>query len=761
MRPVLFIALVLIVSLIPFEARLVTGANHEYQEGELLVRFQPGTPGASIAATHRANNASVQSTFPVLDLELVRVPPGQEQASKAEYERNPNVLYAELNYIRTIPEPLSHSGGSEVFPGDYYFDEQWALHNAGQMFYCLPFLGTELCFYVGTEDADIDYPEALAISAGSSSVTIAILDTGVDYNHPDLAANYAGGKDFVNQDDDPQDDHGHGTHVSGTAAASMNNLTGGEEEGVAGVAPNATLIAGKICDASGMCPDDAIIAGLLWAAGCDTDPCGARRADVISMSIGGPAPSQAINDAVQTAWNAGATLVAAAGNEGTTDERYPAAYANVISVAASDEDDLKASFSNYGSWVDVSAPGNVIISTWPRAACAGAPQVPGDFGCYNYLSGTSMATPHVAGVAAMVLSRDDVTTNTQVVEIITQSADPDGVSNIPLNSWTIHGRVNLHDALSDGSSSNPAPTVTINQAASQADPTSISPLNFTVIFSEDVTGFDSDDVILGGTANPTTAEVSGGPSTYTVAVSGMTGDGTVTASIPAGAAIAADDGDPSEGSTSTDNIVTYDATAPAVDIGPAAGQGDPASDTPINFTVVFSEPVTGFSSAGMTLGGTAGATTAAVTGSGSTYNVAVSGMSGSGTVSASVSAGAAVDATGNGNTASGISTISYQSPSPALAITSISPNSHALCNCSLTVTVEGTGIVPGASLTFSGGSGPAPAASNIVVAGDGNSLTATLTLKSGGPPRPRVWDVRVTNADASTDVLAGGFTVTP
>jgi thermitase len=698
-----------------------------------------------------------------LDLDLVRVPPGQEQVARAAYERNPNVLYAELNYVRTIPEPLNHSGG-EVLPGDYYFDEQWALNNTGQMFYCIPFLDTELCFYIGTNDADIDYPEALAVSSGSSEITIAVLDTGVDYSHPDLAAKYAGGKDFVNDDNDPADDHGHGTHVAGTAAASVNNLTGspGEEEGVAGVAPNALFIAGKICDAAGMCPDDAIIAGLLWATGCDVDPCGPRRADVINMSIGGPTPSEAINDAVQTAWNQGALPVAAAGNDGSTSPSYPAAYDNVLSVGASDEDDLRAPFSNYGSWVDVAAPGNVIISTWPMIGCAGAPQVPGDFGCYNYLSGTSMATPHVAGVAAMVLSRPDVSTAAQAVDIIQQTADSTGVGTVPLGSWTAHGRVNLHDAMSDGAAGGgPAPTVTVGQAPGQADPTNASPVNFAVTFSEDVSGFDADDVILGGSANPSTAVVSGGPSIYNVAVSGMTGDGSVIASIGAGAANSVDDGAPSEASTSTDNSVTYDTTAPTALIDHAPDQDDPASTSPVNFSVVFSESVSGFDSADVTIGGTAGATTALVTGSGTTYNVAVSGMTGNGTVTASVNAGAAADAAGNASTASNESVVDYATTPVALSVTAIDPDLVNKCNCTYSIEVAGTGFVPGVTVTFSGGSGPAPNASVIEVPLEGTSLTATLTLKSGGPRRASVWDVMVTLPDGTSVVLEDALTVMP
>jgi len=196
----------------------------------------------------------------------------------------------------------------------------------------------------------------------------------------------------------------------------------------------------------------------------------------------------------------------------------------------------------------------------------------------------------------------------------------------------------------------PPPSVTINQAATQADPTNASPINFTAVFSAAVTGFSSTGVTLGGTAGATTAVVTGSGTTYNVAVSGMTQTGTVIASIPAGVATA--NGASNTASTSTDNTVTYDITPPTVTVNQAASQTDPTGTSPINFTAVFSKTVTGFSSTGVTLGGTAGATTAVVTGSGTTYNIAVSGMTQSGTVIASIPAGKATDPAGNLNTAS-------------------------------------------------------------------------------------------------------------
>ncbi|HEY0192664.1 MAG TPA: hypothetical protein VGC42_16205, partial [Kofleriaceae bacterium] len=189
----------------------------------------------------------------------------------------------------------------------------------------------------------------------------------------------------------------------------------------------------------------------------------------------------------------------------------------------------------------------------------------------------------------------------------------------------------MYDGCTDGT----CPTPTINQATTQTDPASTSPVNFTVVFNRAVTGFDAADVVLSGTAGATTATVTGSGTTYNVAVSGMTASGTVIATIKSSAAIDSNNV-PSVSSTSTDNTVTFnlDTTPPTVTIDQAAAQLDPTNTSPIHFTVVFSEPVTGFTGSDVVLGGTAGATTATVSGSGTTYDVAVTGMTGDGTVTA-------------------------------------------------------------------------------------------------------------------------------
>ena len=281
-----------------------------------------------------------------------------------------------------------------------------------------------------------------------------------------------------------------------------------------------------------------------------------------------------------------------------------------------------------------------------------------------------------------------------------------------------------------------APTVTIEQAGT--DPTNANP-TFIVTFSEDVTGFGdvAADVTLGGTAGGTkTVTVSGSGTTYNVAVSGMT-DGTVTAEIAAGVATDAA-GNGNTASTSADNTVTYDATPPTVTINQATTQVDPTTTAPINFTVEFSETVSDFATGDVTLGGTAGATTATVTGSGTTYNVAVSGMTTDGTVTTTIAAGAATDAVGNVNEAStstdnsvtydapltvtinqasGQSDPTKNSPINFTVVFSESVIDFATGDVTLSGTVGGTTTVSGSGATY-----------NVAVSGmtTGETVTATI-----------------------------------
>jgi len=279
------------------------------------------------------------------------------------------------------------------------------------------------------------------------------------------------------------------------------------------------------------------------------------------------------------------------------------------------------------------------------------------------------------------------------------------------------------------------PTVTINQAIGQVDPTKTSPINFTVVFSAAVTDFATGDVTLGGTVGGTlVGTVSGGGTTYNVAVTGMTTSGTVIASLVPG--VANPGGHPSAASTSTDNVVTWDVTAPTVTILKAVDQGDPTGTSPIRFQVIFSESVTGFITGDVTLSGTAGATTAAVTAlSGSVYNVAVSGMTTSGTVVASIAAGVASDAAGNLSVASPSSAqVIWDTTGPTVTINQASGQADPAATLPINFTVVFSAAVNG----FDG--------TDVTLSGTATGLEPTRVVTGG----PSTYNVAVAGLTAGT-----------
>lgn len=216
---------------------------------------------------------------------------------------------------------------------------------------------------------------AWGVTTGASNIVVAVIDSGVDGGHEDLQGALVGGYDFVDDDNDPSDGNGHGTHCAGIIGARMNNGAGG-----VGIAPGVSIMPVRVLDNQGYGEDDAIINGIYYAVD--------NGADIISMSLGGVWYSSMENDAVQYAIRNGVTLIAAMGNDGTRIMSYPAAYPNVISVGACDRDGKAASFSTTGSWMSVFAPGVGILSSVPGSG-------------YEAWNGTSMATPVVAGVAAL------------------------------------------------------------------------------------------------------------------------------------------------------------------------------------------------------------------------------------------------------------------------------------------------------------------------------------------------------------------------
>ncbi|BAL26401.1 S8 family serine peptidase [Azoarcus sp. KH32C] len=430
-------------------------APPRFAPDQVLVAFRPGTPGAEIAQTHAAVGAQILKRFDRIGAQLLTVPSGSVEAAIALYQHNPNVRYAEPNFYRTLILPTE---GKDPPPpvglGIDYFGQQWGLNNTAQPLYDPDTGGT----VAGTLNADIDAPQAWDISQGSDTIHIAILDAGVECTHVDLVGKCVEMQNFTISST-TTDLVGHGTHVAAIAAANSNN-----GKGTAGVSWNSKIGALKVCHEYpsesfpllGMCEVADSVAGILYAAD--------HGYRVINMSYGSDpdpySPSQAEADAVKYAWSKGLVLVAAAGNDYAPTRIYPAAFPEVISVAATDRHDNLAYFSSFGStWVSVAAPGHNILSAYPNAACGLAPDDPE--GCYQWLSGTSMASPHVAGLAALVLARYPGITNTQARSYIETSANAQGALGQNFRAWVKYGRVNAARALTADNPPPPPATITL------------------------------------------------------------------------------------------------------------------------------------------------------------------------------------------------------------------------------------------------------------------------------------------------------------
>ena len=334
---------------------------------------------------------------------------GKDLASQAlrALQNHPLIEYAEYNYLQYI----------DLTPNDPQFNELWGLHNTGQ---------TE-----GAFDADIDAPEAWDISSGSSEVIVGVIDTGIDYNHEDLAANIwinpgetpgnglddddnefiddIHGINSITSTGDPMDDHYHGTHCSGTiGAVGSNNI------GVVGVNWTVKFIGMKFLNSSGSGWTDDAIECVNYAVGLKNRGVNIR---VLSNSWGGGGYSQALEGAISDANDVGILFVASAGNSNSdndTSPHYPSSYEvdNVLAVASTDHNDNLSSFSCYGyDSVDLGAPGSSILSTYPGNS-------------YSTLSGTSMATPHVSGAAALLLSVNDLLTVQELKDYLMYYGDP-------------------------------------------------------------------------------------------------------------------------------------------------------------------------------------------------------------------------------------------------------------------------------------------------------------------------------------------------
>ena len=399
---------------------------------QLIVGFKHGVTRAREREALAAAGAHVEFGLPDIGAMLAAAP-GKRDSALARLRRDPAVRYAEPNY-------RLYASDARIAPDDPAFQNLWGLDNSGQTVNFLP----------GTPDADIDAPEAWTVTTGSPEVSVAVVDTGIDYTHPDLAANiwlnpgencpgcrndgidndgngYIDdwrGWDFLNNDNDPMDDNGHGTHVAGTIGA-----VGDNGVGVTGVNWHVKLMPLKFIGADGSGTSADAIRAILYAAD--------EGAVAMNNSYGGDGYSQAFADAIAYADARNSLFVAAAGNSSSNNDAmptYPASYAlpNVISVAATNSSDGLAWFSNYGrASVDLGAPGDNVYSTVPGAS-------------YAFESGTSMATPHVAGAAALVKSRFPVASDVGIKALLLRSVDP--LSSLAART-TAGGRLNAGNAV--------------------------------------------------------------------------------------------------------------------------------------------------------------------------------------------------------------------------------------------------------------------------------------------------------------------------
>jgi subtilase family serine protease len=552
------------------------GALHvpRFAPDRVLVKFKPGTAAWAIGEAHRRAGGRARGIISRIGVRVVDVPAGKVLEKVAAYKRNPNVLYAEPDYYRVLVMPTEEPGPTPAGQANY-FQEQWYLHNSGQSHTRVEqtIFGPVLSTTQGTADADIDAPEGWELSQGllttdptaENTPKVAVLDSGADCAARELQGKCLEQVNLVGLDPgifglDPClpgapacDNFGHGTFVASEVGANTDN-----GEGIAGAGWNTSLGIFKVCYQEvisdgvnvflvGLCPLSASAEAITLAATEQRDGAGnltRSQYHVITMSYGSDlvdpvtgevTPSSPPNtecDAVLYAWNRGVVLVAGAGNNGNTQKFYPAActdepatgagQSTVIAVAASDHHDNRADFSTYSTdaddWVSVAAPGEAIVGVLPDEHC----ELPsGADTCVNWLDGTSMATPLVAGGAALLWADlyqsgtvdgapapaactvGGTPCNQVVRGRIETGADKVGVQGQDLLQWTRHGRFNLANALSIAG---PPPTDTMRVTVRASVPSAAEAGLATGRLTVQRTGSTDEallvDVTITGTATP-------------------------------------------------------------------------------------------------------------------------------------------------------------------------------------------------------------------------------------------------------------------
>lgn len=363
----------------------------------VLVRFQPDTDEATRQAMITGMGGEMVVWMPQINVAEVRLSSeggiGVASAASAPFSGRADVVFAEVDLPVT----------GVYVPNDPDFtvaDRAYGFEQIGVF-------------------------EAWETTQGSGAVVIAVVDSGVKLDHPAFAGRLTAGYDFVNEDDLADDDVGHGTHTAGIIAAAID-----DGAGMAGVCPHCRIMPIKVLNAANVGSWSDLARGIIYA----TD----HGADIINLSVGAPVPSQTLEAAINYALDHDVIVVAAAGNLAGETPFYPAALDGVIGVSATTAEDVRWDRSNYGSYIDLAAPGDLIYSTYY--------QLDNLFGGYTYMSGTSMAAPFVSGLAGLILSIDPALTRTDVMQMLYDGADDLGPAG-----WDAeygYGRINAANTLS-------------------------------------------------------------------------------------------------------------------------------------------------------------------------------------------------------------------------------------------------------------------------------------------------------------------------
>ena len=355
-------------------------------EVQLIVKMKPSMPEAVFKGKLNARGATQRSEIRGIAARVIRAPKASADLLKGELARDANIEYVEPDFIA---QALGTSNDPYFVQGS-----QWHL-------------------------SKIQAPTAWDTTTGSPTQVVAVIDSGVRASHPDLVGKVLVGYDFVANDNDANDENGHGTGVAGTLSPRSNN-----QIGVCGVAWANPILPVRVLDANGSGNYSAIANGIIYAAD--------RGAKVINLSLGGTSSSRALQDAINYAWNKQCVIVAAAGNNGSNVAFYPAACTNVVAVSATNASDTRPTWSNFGSYVDISAPGVDILSVY------GTDQ-------YAAWNGTSFSSPVASGVVALMAAANSTLTNVLLVDLLIKNSDDVGA--LGKDVYYGSGRVNANRAV--------------------------------------------------------------------------------------------------------------------------------------------------------------------------------------------------------------------------------------------------------------------------------------------------------------------------